>query len=220
MIRKLTGAVADGAGTRVANDEASHGEIFRRACRRECGHGGGGAIFGREIGGAVEPRVHWRVRLLRQLAEILGVFRCQARERLRLLDGATQSLVAAIVGDHAGLAFAEHALNADRAVGGHARRGHLIVGKAQIRFARAVHRHPHGVGLGQLHRAFHDGLRLVAREHADGGHGFRVAHGLAHTVRPVLMMFAFLKRVGGQPWLTALAWPGWPLPSLKVPPNS
>jgi hypothetical protein len=238
MIRKQPRTVAQRRGARFAHDESGHREIARRTRRRQCRERRFRAILGAQLGRAVEPRRHRRVRLRTEFAQILGVFGRQPRNRFRLLHRATQAGFGAIVGEYRRLALAEDALHANRRVGGGARRGHLVVGKAQVRFARTLHRHAHRVGLGHADHTLHERLRLLAAEHRAGRqHTMRVGAEqatrravvlrtrgkreiAAHSCRPVLITLMFLKRTGGQPWLTALACDGCPLPSLKVPPNS
>jgi len=60
--------------------------------------------------------------------------------------------------------------------------------------------------------------------HAGSGRGASLGarpRGLAPytAARPVLMTGIFRNRATGHPWVTALLCPGWPFPSLGVPPR-
>src|SRR5262245_10106106 len=85
--------------------------------------------------------------------------------------------------------------------------GDAVVGEPRVRFERALQGHAGVLGA----------CRLRVREHrlADFQRFVAIQHHTAAVFRTVTPR----KRAGGQPWLTALVWPGSPLPSADVPHN-
>src|SRR4030095_13868628 len=83
--------------------------------------------------------------------------------------------------------------------------GDAIVGKPRMRLPRAAQ------GDGRVLGA----CRLRVRK--DGVADLESLVAIHHYAAPVLSTFTLRKRAGGQPWLTALVWPGSPLPSADVP---
>ncbi len=154
----------------------------------------------------LEIRLRRRVGLRLERRHRLRVLRRQTSDLFRVSHGALQTGVVELRRRHRPRALAEARRHRQVVSRRGPRCGCRVPGEPEIAAIAAVQRHRRFFSFAERQRPIDERLCLFLRPN--------------HVQRPVLRMLTRPKRAIGQPWLTELLWPGWPLPSLNAPPSS